>query len=76
MKWNKDKICEEIDDAKTIKKRIAKECMKSEAIKLLDLRHSFTTSDIRRMIGEDLWNHLFNLSISKVLKGDLWFSYK
>ena len=50
--------------------------MKFEAIKLLDLKHPFTTSDIRRMIGEDLWNHLSNLAISKVLKDDLWLSYK
>ena len=79
IKWlrrNKDRISEEIDDSKTIKKRIVKECVKSEAIKLFDLKHPFTTNDIRRIIGEDLWNHLYNSSISKTLKDDLWLSYK
>ena len=50
--------------------------MKFETIKLLDLKHLFTTSDIRRMIGEDLWNHLSNSEISKVIKDDPWLRYK
>ena len=67
---------EEAEEVNLIKKRVANEQVKSEAINFLRMKCPFTISDIRSKIDSDLWWHLSNSLWSKILKDDLWLSYK
>ena len=59
-----------------MKKRVAKELVKAEAINFFKAKIPFTISNIRGTIDESLLCHLSNSKVGKVLKDELQLSYK
>ena len=76
MRWNNNRFLEKIEDPELMKKRVAKELVKTEAIKFLKTKIPFNISSIRGIIDENLLCHLSNSKVGKVLKDDLQLSYK
>ena len=68
MKRNKSKVDDEAEEVNLIKKRVAKERVKSEAINYLRMKCPFTISNIRSKIDSDLWWNLSNSLWSRILK--------